>query len=220
MTPTNTHIFNNKKTPSFRPPVALPLNRYLVQVDGIGGEFVIGGVPEKVAAYWNSQSDVDLGEYLVEQNGRMDLDVNGDRIDPAFSTENWRECDNVSHLRGPVFDRGMTVDVEPEEGASVFSKSAAHRSLRGSIVGVDTINTDPSTFCLMARSGKIVHQIFGLETADKFDVNLLTMRFKGWGALQVLDGLAYDGKDLPLLHRCHRPMDDDKPMVVFVPSRS
>jgi hypothetical protein len=220
MTPTNTHIFNNKKAPYSRPPMALPLNRYSIQVGGIGGEFVIGEVTEKVASYWNSQKDIDLGEFLVDGNGRMDVTTEGNRIDPGFSTERWNECDSISHVRGPVFDRAMKIDIDREEGASVFSASVAHRALRGSIIDVDTVGIDASSSYLMARSGMLMHQIYGLEIAGKFNVHRLTMRFKTWGRLRVLDGMIYDGKNLPLIHSCHRPMEDDKPMAAFVPGLS
>lgn len=220
MTTTNTHIFNNKKTPYSRPPLTLPLNRYSIQVGGIGGEFVIGEVTEKVASYWKSQKDIDLGEFLIDENGRMDLTIDGSRIDPEFTAECWNECDSISHVRGPVFDRAMKIDIDREEGASVFSASVAHRALRGSIIDVDTVGIDPSSSYLMARSGMLMHQIYGLEIAGKFNVHRLTMRFKSWGRLRVLDGMIYDGKNIPLIHSCHRPMEDDKPMAVFVPGRS
>ncbi|MEG8043897.1 hypothetical protein QP164_14720 [Sphingomonas sp. LR59] len=193
------------------------MNRYSIQIGGIGGEMVIGELDPLIANTWSHLDHFELGDFLISKNGDMNVDANGDQIANNSVARKWSDFDSLMHVLGPVFDDGMKIDVDPEESPTLFSRKVTHRSLRSSIIDVETVGINPSASYLMARKGLLIHQIYGLEIAGEFDVSRLAMRFKSWGELRVLDGVSYNGVNVPLVHCCHRPMDDDMPIAVIVP---
>jgi hypothetical protein len=89
--------------------------KYTITTYGYGGELHIGGVDKKVWDYFNKYGN--LGKYL-----RFDEDASDD-IEKLLPREELHELDDCLHMFGPFYNNGTYLEVEDEDGDTIFNGS-------------------------------------------------------------------------------------------------
>ncbi len=90
----------------------------------------------------------------------------------------------------------------------IISGKLHQDKFRHAIAETDTVYLPEGTSFFTARSGQIVHQIYGVETDRPFDIKRLKIRSRPWSAMRVINDVFYDGERVPMIHQCFQEFDE------------
>lgn len=188
---------------------------YCVSVVGLGGRVVVGRIPSAIARYWNGIDHDTLARHHVVNDGRLDLDLNDNQIDPGFSLTHWSECHDVMQETGPVVEGEP--DVIIHQGNAVLLKGRVGRKFfKNCVLEPEYTEIDESSSVLMAHTAEVVQQTYCIDVIGRFNPRKLRVRSRIWGGVSVICGLEYDGVPASLSTVETLPFDDDQAVMGIV----
>lgn len=172
---------------------------YTVRMYGYGGEVVMGSVDPKVYKYFQD-NDISIEDYATswsdEESGVPE------ELQP-FSPGSWYECDNIVHENGVEMNDACMIEVDDENGETVWSCSLDPGDLEDHGVTVEAgeeyyvSQLPPGTVVFFGQSFEKGGFFEGrLPLEQPFDPKKFTLSYvdvEGW---PVNTGLMYNGEEL------------------------
>lgn len=172
--------------------------KYEVQLQGYGGEIVMGRITKEQYEFWRNRDD--LAEFAYDWNG--DIDVPEDM--KIFNPGDWHECDDLAHENGCEFSDCCMVRVHDEAGNEVFSCALSYSALEQQGVFVEGISdeeyrvgydSDAKYYFFGQHFEKGCFQTYTIEDY-KFDPAKLNFRINDIEGWALVTGVSYMSEEL------------------------
>lgn len=180
------------------------INNYRIQLSGLGGEWVIGRLTRPVAEYWSQWDRHALAKYHLQHGGRLELDIDEEVIDEAFTIQRWHECDDIMHEYGIVIECNPDLIVEQND-QQIYQGTVGEGLFKEVVIEPERLVLDDESPYFGGHTADTIHQCFEFELSEKIELAHLKIRTQPWFYLNVISGIEYKGVVLPMVHECSAP---------------
>jgi hypothetical protein len=173
--------------------------KYEIQLQGYGGEVVIGRVTKGQYEFWKDRED--LGEFVYD----LDNEMNIPNDMKMFDSGSWYEIDDIAHENGCEFSDLCRIVVYDEDANEVWASPLSYSALEQNGVDPEGFAVDEAFPC--EKDGnrwfffgqnfeKGVFNTYEIECFGKFDPNRLSLRLIDVDGWELVTGVSYESIEL------------------------
>lgn len=169
--------------------------RFKIQIEGYGGELIIGKISKEAYEYWKDKDQEELVNFCF---GFSDDDIPEEAMfcDP----ENWYEVDNIVHERALNINDWFKITVYDEDEEEVFcyvkdDETTENIDLSNLLEETREIYyTEQSSYLFFGYNIEEDFYVEGEFEADKFEPEKLAIKFIDYLETALIECVTYDGE--------------------------
>lgn len=173
--------------------------KYEVQLQGYGGEVVIGRITKEQYEFWKDRED--LSEFIFDFDNELDIPSEM----KMFDSGSWYEIDDIAHENGCEFSNLCRIVVYDENANEVWSSPLSYSDLEQRGVDPEGFANDEAFpyerdgnrwFFFGQNFEKGVFNTYEIECFGKFDPNRLSLRLVDVDGWELVTGVSYESIEL------------------------